>query len=188
MNENSQSAAPQTLPKPEDDGAAAHLAGMRLPSVILPATDGTNVDLSQLAGERTVIYCYPKTGVPGTALPEGWDDIPGAKGCTVETTGFRDHAAELGELGATVYGVSTQTTAYQREMVERLKVPFAILSDANLTFANALNVPIFEAEGETLLKRTTLIVRDGTIEHVIYPVFPADEAASMALEYLRAHR
>ena len=187
MNENLTGAAAQTLPKPEDDGAAAHLVGMRLPAITLAATDGTNVDLSQLSGSRAVIYCYPKTGVPGTALPEGWDDIPGAKGCTIETTGFRDHAAELADLGATVYGVSTQSTEYQREMAERLKIPFAVLSDADLELANALRLPTFDAEGETLLKRTTLFIRDGAIEGVIYPVFPAEEAASAAIAYLRAN-
>src|SRR5260221_1897207 len=147
---------PADLPVPEDDGAARHLAGMQLPEVALQATDGTQVDLARLAG-RTVVYIYPRTGRPGVALPDGWDAIPGARGCTPQSCSFRDHFAELNALGvAHLYGLSTQDTAYQREAVERLHLPFAILSDQRLELARAINLPTFTTAGVTLLKRMAL--------------------------------
>jgi peroxiredoxin len=179
---------PADLPAPEDDGAADHLAGLALASVQLPSTDGGAVDLAALKGQ-TVVYCYPKTGVPGEALPEGWDAIPGARGCTPETCGFRDHFAELKAAGAIrVFGLSTQSTPYQQEFHGRLQLPFPLLSDAKLEFARALRLPTFEAWGDTLIKRITLIVRDGRIEHVFYPIFPPDAHAAEVLGWLRAHR
>jgi peroxiredoxin len=174
---------PEGLPAPVDDGACDHLPGMRLPSVTLGSTAGEPVDLSELAG-TTVVYCYPLTGRPDLALPEGWDEIPGARGCTPQSCAFRDRHAELQALGARVFGLSTQDTGYQREAAGRLHLPFALLSDEKLEFAGALNLPTFEAEGKTLIKRLTLIVEDGTIETVFYPVFPPGKNAEEVLEWL----
>jgi peroxiredoxin len=176
---------PNDLARPEDDGAAAHLAGARVPPVELASTSGEKVDLSALPG-RTVVYAYPMTGVPGVPLPPGWDDIPGARGCTPESLGFKDHAAELLDVGACVFGLSTQDTAYQQEMAERLHLPFAVLSDAELRLARAMRLPTMQVEGRTLLKRLTLVLRDGAVEHVLYPVFPPDQAAAAVLARLRA--
>jgi peroxiredoxin len=175
---------PPGLSAPYDDGAAQHLFGMRLPSVLLPATNGKTVDLGHLPG-RAVLYAYPMTGRPGHPLPGGWDEIPGARGCTPQACGFRDHFAELKALGAAnVFGLSTQTTAYQKEAAERLHLPFPLLSDANGELTEMLDLPTFEAEGETLLKRLTLIAVDGTIEKVFYPVFPPDRNAADVVDYL----
>jgi peroxiredoxin len=178
---------PDNLPVPEDDGAADHLVGLILASVPLPSTGGGLVDLAKLKGQ-TVLYCYPKTGVPGQALPQGWDDIPGARGCTPEACAFRDHFAELKAAGADhVFGLSTQDTAYQKELHDRLHLPFPILSDAKLDFAGSLGLPTFEAWGDTLIKRITLIIRDAAIEHVFYPIFPPDGHAAEVLAWLKAH-
>jgi peroxiredoxin len=177
---------PDNLPVPVDDGACDHLSGMRVPSLKLLSTSGQQVDLSALPG-RTVVYIYPRTGVPGVALPPGWDDIPGARGCTPQSCAFRDHYQELKALGAEVYGLSSQDTAYQREAVERLHLPFAILSDEKLAFAHALNLPTFEIQDMTLIKRITLIIRQGTIEHVFYPVFPPDKNAEEVRHWLQHH-
>ena len=174
---------PYNLPVPSDDGACDHLPGMRVPSVSLPSTLGRLVDLSSLAG-RTVIYCYPRTGRPGEEMPPGWDDIPGARGCTPQSCAFRDQHAELEKLGARVFGLSTQTAEYQREVVERLRLPFELLSDAKLSFASALQLPTFEVEDMVLLKRVTLVLRDGIIEHVFYPVFPPDKSAEQVIAWL----
>lgn len=175
---------PDDLPVPQDDGGCSHLAGMALPRVALRSTAGRDVDLSQLAG-RTVVYCYPLTGRPGVALPTGWNDIPGARGCTPESCGFRDHYRELAERGATaVFGFSTQDTDYQREAAERLHLPFELLSDSDHKFVNALKLPTFEVDGMTLVKRLTLIIRDGAIEYVFYPVFPPDGHAGEVLGWL----
>ena len=156
-----------------------------MPQVSLRSTAGRWVDLSDLGASRTVIYCYPMTGVPGKPVPEGWDMIPGARGCTPQTCSFRDHHYELLELQASVFGLSTQTTEYQLEMASRLRVPFEILSDADFRFCDSLRLPTFEFAGIRLLKRLTLIVREGRIEHVFYPVFPPDESADQVLHWLR---
>jgi peroxiredoxin len=175
---------PAGIPVPHDDGAARHLQGLALPSLSLAATDGSRVDLSKLAG-RTVLYVYPRTGVPGQPLPEGWDAIPGARGCTPQSCSFRDHFAELKRLGvAHLYGLSTQDTAYQREAVERLKLPFAILSDAGLALTRAIDLPTFAVAGMTLLKRMALVVDDGVIGKVFYPVFPPDKSAAEVIAWL----
>lgn len=176
--------SPGDLPEPVDDGACDHLPGMRMPQVSLPSTKGRIVDLANLPAARTVIYCYPMTGVPGRPLPEGWDEIPGARGCTPQTCGFRDHHRELAVLGADVFGLSTQTTAYQQEMAERLDLPFEVLSDAHFALREALRLPTFEADGMRLIKRLTLVVRDGAIETVFYPVFPPGESAEQTLRWL----
>jgi peroxiredoxin len=179
---------PADLPAPQDDGAARHLAGAKLPDIALPATSGPPVNLLKLAG-RTVLYVYPRTGVPGVDAPPGWDDIPGARGCTPQSCGFRDHFADLKALGvAQVYGVSTQDTAYQREAAERLHLPFAILSDADLKFAQALGLPTFAASGMTLLKRMALVIDDGVIAKAFYPVFPPDKNAEEVIAWLRNGR
>jgi peroxiredoxin len=175
---------PADLPKPIDDGACDHLTGMRMPLVSLSSTAGHTVDLGRLAAPRTVIYCYPMTGVPGKPLPNGWDMIPGARGCTPQSCSFRDHHRELAELGAEVFGLSTQGTDYQREMVERLHLPFEVLSDAEFKLCGALRLPSFEVEGMRLIKRLTLIVRDRVIETVFYPVFPPDGSANQVIEWL----
>jgi peroxiredoxin len=174
---------PQSLPAPEDDGACDHLPGMSMPSVSLTSTVGDPVDLSTLPG-RTVVYCYPLTGRPDQDLPSGWDDIPGARGCTPQSCAFRDHHAELQELGARVFGLSTQDTVYQREAAERLHLPFLLLSDEKLEFAEALGLPTFEAEGMTLTKRLTLVLQEGEIEHVFYPVFPPGRNAEEVVRWL----
>lgn len=185
MNERSLSTLPAGLPVPADDGAAAHLTGMRLPHVSLAATTGDAVDLAAVAG-TVVVFAYPRTGRPGEpSLVDDWDAIPGARGCTPHTCAFRDLHAEFGALGARVFGLSTQDTAYQREMVERLHVPFPVLSDANLELARALNLPAMDVAGQTLLKRIAWIARDGTIERVFYPVFPPDANAAEVLAALR---
>jgi peroxiredoxin len=183
MSAHDPNVLPDDLPAPVDDGAADHLPGARLPDVALPATDGRRVRLGELA--HAVVYAYPRTGVPGEdPLVSDWDLIPGARGCTPESCGFRDHHAELAAAGAEVFGLSTQDTAYQREAAERLHLPFALLSDADLALTRALRLPTFEAAGETLLKRLSLVVREGLVEHVFYPVFPPDRHASEVLAWL----
>jgi peroxiredoxin len=179
---------PKDLPAPQDDGAAKHLAGMRLPPLALAATDGSKVDLSQLKG-RTVVYAYPRTGVPGKPLPDGWDMIPGARGCTPQSCDFRDHFAELRKVGVDhLFGLSTQDSDYQREAALRLHLPFAILSDADLALTKALRLPTFEVAGMTLLKRLTPVIDEGRITHVFYPVFPPDKSAQEVVGWLQAAR
>jgi len=179
------STLPEGLPVPTDDGAAGHLIGMKLPQLALAATTGGTVDLSRQPG-RTVVFAYPRTGKPGQAPPTpDWDMIPGARGCTPHTCGFRDLYAEFHALGCAVYGFSTQDTAYQREMAERLHVPFPVLSDANLELARALRLPTFTVAGEVLLKRLAWVADDGRITKVFYPVFPPDKNAEDVLSWLR---
>jgi peroxiredoxin len=178
---------PADIPVPQDDGAARHLAGVKLPDLALPATRAPSVNLAKLKG-RTVLYIYPRTGVPGVDAPPGWDDIPGARGCTPQSCGFRDHFAELKALGvAQVYGLSTQDTAYQREAAERLHLPFPLLSDADLDFARGLHLPLFMTSGMTLLKRMALVIDDGVIVKVFYPVFPPDKNAAEVVAWLRSN-
>ncbi|MGI4811132.1 MAG: peroxiredoxin [Janthinobacterium lividum] len=173
------------LPYPVDDGGARHLSGLRLPSLLLPATDGTAVDLAVLPG-RTVVYAYPRTGRPDAANPDGWDGIPGARGCTPQSCAFRDHADELRRLGVDhLFGLSTQDTAYQAEAGERLHLPFPLLSDADLLLTDALRLPTFEVAGITLLKRLTLVLDVGMVTHVFYPVFPPDQSAADVIAWLR---
>ena len=179
---------PADIPVPQDDGAASHLPGMKLPDIALKATSGPAVNLSTLEG-RTVLYIYTRTGVPGVDAPPGWDDIPGARGCTPQSCGFRDHFAELKALGiAHVFGLSTQATDYQREAAQRLHLPFPILSDSELKFGGALKLPTFSAADMTLLKRMALVVAGGTIIKVFYPVFPPDKNAEEVIAWLRISR
>ncbi len=179
---------PADLPAPQDDGAARHLEGMKLPSLRLPATAAGEVDLAALRG-RTVLYIYPRTGRPGQPLPDGWDAIPGARGCTPQSCSFRDHFAELKGLGVShLYGMSTQDTDYQREAAARLHLPFALLSDAGLRFTRALRLPTFEVAGMTLQKRMALVIDDGIVAKVFYPVFPPDQSAGAVAAWLRASR
>ena len=178
---------PKDLPVPIDDGACDHLLGLALPSMTLTSTSGRTVNLATLPG-WIVIYCYPMTGRPGVPLPEGWDQIPGARGCTPQSCSFRDHYQELIALNAQVFGLSAQTTEYQREAAERLHLPFELLSDSSLQFANALNLPTFEIEGMRLIKRVTLIARNGKIVKHFYPVFPSDKNAEDVVAWLQSNR
>jgi peroxiredoxin len=179
---------PPDIPAPKDDGRTRHLTGIKLPDVALLATNNSRVNLSKLKG-RTVLYIYPRTGVPGVDAPPGWDDIPGARGCTPQSCGFRDHFADLTALGvAHVFGLSTQDTVYQREAAERLHLPFSILSDEDLDFATSLHLPMFMAAGKTLLARMAMVIDDGTIVKVFYPVFPPDKNAEEVVVWLRANR
>jgi peroxiredoxin len=185
MSAHDPTVLPADLPVPVDDGAAARLAGMRLPDIALQATDGSTVSLAALPG-RTVVYAYPRTGEPGKAMlvPE-WDQIPGARGCTPQSCAFRDHYTELKRAGADqVFGLSTQSTAYQKEMAERLHLPFPVLSDERLALTRALRLPTFEAGGLTLIKRLALVVDAARIAHVFYPVFPPDRSAADVLAWL----
>ncbi|MFC9630403.1 redoxin family protein [Streptomyces mirabilis] len=177
---------PADLPVPEDDGAATHLPGTKVPHLELQGTGGTAVRLDVLGAGRTVVYIYPLTGRPGVDLPDGWDSIPGARGCTPEACGFRDHYQDLLAAGADgVFGLSSQETDYQREVVERLHLPFQMLSDPAHSLAQELSLPTFETSGLTLYKRLTLIIRDGVVEHVFYPIFPPNEHADQVLTWLR---
>jgi len=179
---------PSDIPAPQDDGGARHLTGAQLPDLALPATSGAAVNLAQLKG-RTVVYVYPRTGVPGVDAPPGWDDIPGARGCTPQSCGFRDHFAELKRLGvAQLYGLSTQDSGYQREAATRLHLPFPILSDEKLALTRAMNLPTFTTSGMTLLKRMALVIDDGKITKVFYPVFPPDKNAAEVVAWLQASR
>jgi len=176
------------IPPPKDDGGAAHLVGMTIPSVGLRATDDTVVDLSGLKG-RTVVFGYPRTGEPGKiALVDDWDMIPGARGCTPQTCAFRDLFADLRAAGAKhVFGLSTQSNDYQIEMASRLHLPFPVLSDAQLELTDALNLPTMDVAGLTMIRRLAMIVDDGRISHVFYPVFPPDRNAGDVLAWLKAN-
>jgi peroxiredoxin len=177
---------PAGLPAPVDDGAACHLVGMLWPDLALPATDGPPVNLLRQRG-RAIVYAYPRTGRPGEALPTGWDAIPGARGCTPQSCGFRDHFAELNDLGvAYLHGLSAQDGDDQREVAQRLHLPFGLLSDARLEVQRALNLPTFRVDGMTLLKRLTMVLDDGVITKVFYPVFPPDRSAAEVIAWLRA--
>jgi peroxiredoxin len=177
---------PEGLPVPQDDGACAHLAEFHLPSMHLASTAGGSVDLQALPG-RTVVYIYPRTGRPNQEPPDGWNAFPGARGCTPQSCSFRDHKSELEQLGAGIFGLSTQDTSYQKEAVERLHLPFELLSDEDFAFVRALRLPTFELGGERFVKRITLILRDGVVEKVFYPVFPPDENVLQVLEWLAAN-
>ena len=175
------------IPPPEDDHAMDHLRGARLPAVALPATVGTSVTLAAVPG-RVVAYGYPMTGQPGVALPDSWDSIPGARGCTPQSCAFRDHHTELVTAGAqAVYGLSTQDTAHQREAADRLRQAFPLLSDAALALATAARLPVMKVDERTLLKRFALVLDDGIISAIFYPVFPPGRNAGDVLAWLKAN-
>lgn len=176
------------LPQPEDDGAANHLTGTALPVITLSGTAGKSITLASLRG-RSVIYMYPMTGRPDTPLPNGWNMIPGARGCTPQSCAFCDHMKELKSLGVdNLFGVSTQDNAYQQEAATRLHLPYPLLSDENLELQKALNLPTMRVEGKTLLKRLTMIVDDGIIKHTMYPVFPPDKNVEDVIHWLTQKR
>lgn len=175
---------PENLPVPVDDGACRHLTGMQIPRISLRSTSGNVINLAEIKNPTTVLFCYPMTGKPGEPLPPGWDMIPGARGCTPETCSFRDHHEEMTKAGARVLGISTQSVEEQREMVERLHVPFEVLSDKDLALVHALDLPTFEIEGRVFIKRLTMIVRQTRIAHVFYPVFPPNAHADEVLAWL----
>jgi peroxiredoxin len=178
---------PPDLPAPVDDGAADHLPGAAMPSVSLPATDGGEVDLAVAASGTLVLYVYPRTGVPGQPLPAGWDAIPGARGCTPQSCAFRDAAAELAALGASVLGVSSQPLADQREFAAREHIPYPLLSDPGFELTRAVGLPTFDADGGRYYRRIALVARGGRIEKVFYPVFPPQHNAAEAIAWLRAN-
>ena len=181
------SALPPNLPIPVDDGACDHLPGMRLPSITLASTAGRSVDLAAVRG-TAIVYVYPHTGRPDVPPPREWDLIPGARGCTQETCAFRDHHAELRALGAQVYGVSTDTPEGQREAVERLHLPFELLSDTHQAWSTPLRLPTFEFRGQVFLKRLTLVLEDDRVDKVFYPVFPPDRNPAGVIAFLREER
>ena len=184
---------PDDLPVPIDDGATDHLPGMTVPPIELPATDGSRVRLDRpdpSGAPRTVVFAYPRTGRPGEDPPGGlvaWDAIPGARGCTPQACAYRDRHVALTAAGARVFGLSTQDSEYQREMAERLHLPFPVLSDAAFALTAALGLPTFETAGLRLHKRHTLVIRGGRIEHVLYPVFPSDQDADQVLAWLASN-
>jgi peroxiredoxin len=179
---------PPDLPVPVDDGAAAHLPGSTLPAIRLPTTAGDTVAVDEFGAGRSVVYVYPLTGRPGVDLPDDWDRIPGARGCTAEACDFRDHHEDLLGAGAVrVFGLSTQSIDYQRELVDRLRLPYPILSDERLLLADDPGLPTFRAQGMTLYRRLTMIVSDGAVEHVFYPVFPPNRHAAEVIDWLRRH-
>jgi peroxiredoxin len=175
---------PDGLPIPTDDGSCNHLKGMLLPALELRATSGRAVNLAALR-DRTVLYIYPRTGRPDQEPPSGWNEIPGARGCTPQSCSFRDHKAELESLGAKIFGLSSQDSEYQQEAVQRLHLPFELLSDCNFALTEALRLPTFTADGMRLIKRVTLVLQDGQVEKVFYPVFPPDRNAEEVIGWLR---
>ena len=170
-----------------EQATRSRLTGQMLPALSLPSTAGGPVDLAALPAGRSVIYAYPRTSEPGQPAPQGWDMIPCARGCTPQACTFRDHHAELAALGAGVFGLSTQPTAYQQEMAERLHLPFPVLSDAEFRLTDALDLPSFTADGMRLLKRLTLILRDKRIEAVLFPVTAPERSAEEVVAWLKAH-
>lgn len=174
------------LPAPVDDGAADHLPGATVPAISLPSTLGGAIDLGEVARERLVVYVYPRTGTPGEPAPAGWDDIPGARGCTPQSCAFRDARADLAAHGAALIGISAQTAAEQREFAARKRIPYPLLSDHELELADALRLPTFEAGGLRLYKRLTFVAEAGRIAKVFYPVFPPDRNAADVLAWLDA--
>lgn len=179
---------PSGLPVPTDDGATDHLVGTTLPPIELTATDGEKYNLQQLASRPTVFFFYPRTGQPHEPAPEGWDEIPGARGCTLQSFAYRDKYTEFDDLGVQIFGVSVQTTTYQKEFSERNAIPFLLLSDCEYQWVNAANLPTFDFNGLRLTKRFTLFASDGVIQKVFYPVFPSDKDAETVLAWLKESR
>ncbi|KAK2740151.1 peroxiredoxin DOT5 [Colletotrichum kahawae] len=177
---------PKTIPQPVDDGLTSHLLGSSIPGDLsLVSTQGTAVKLADLPG-LTIVFIYPRTGAPGEAVPQEWNNTPGARGCTAEASSYRDNYSTLRGLGVTaVFGLSVQDTEYQKEVKERLELPYDLLSDENLDFVNAMKMPVFEWDGKPLAKRCTLALREGKVEHVWYPVFPPDENSKEVAAWLK---
>ena len=181
-------ALPDNIPVPTDDGAADHLPGAAVPPTVLLSTKGRRVSLAEASRRsRVVVYCYPRTGKPDQDPPPGWDDVPGARGCTPQSCGFRDRHDEYMALGAEVFGLSVQGTDYQREMAQRIHLPFEVLSDVDYELTRTMRLPTFVIHGHTLLKRTTLVLHQGSVEKMFYPVFPPDRNAAEVLAWLRAN-
>jgi peroxiredoxin len=178
---------PTDLPAPVDDGACDRLLGAQLPDLVLDSSRGP-VHLAELGAELLVLYVYPRTGLPGRPTPDGWDAIPGARGCTPQSCAFRDHAGELERLGARVAGLSAQTLEEQVEFAEREHMPFPVVADPELRLRHALGLPTFEFEGATLYRRVTLVVEDGVVAKVFYPVFPPDRNAADVVAWLEEGR
>lgn len=184
MNTRNLLVLPDDLPVPEDDGACAHLEGMNMPIIALAGTSDAKINLG-LEGGISVVYFYPMIGRPGSPPMVGWNEIPGARGCTPQSCSFRDHHSDLLNLGAKVYGVSSQSSADQKEAVQRLHLPFDLLSDSNFELATALSLPTFEYGSLRLIKRLTLIIKNGSIRKVFYPVFPPNENAANVIAWLQ---
>jgi peroxiredoxin len=174
---------PEGLPVPKDDGAADHLPGASVPALTLPSTRGP-IDLAREAEDLLVVYVYPRTGIPGRPSPDGWDSIPGARGCTPQSCAFRDRIDDFARHGASLLGLSAQTATEQAEFAEREGIPYPIVSDDSLQLADELGLPTFEVDGMTLYKRLTFVARGGTIRRVFYPVFPPDRNAADVLAWL----
>ncbi|KAH8728326.1 thioredoxin-like protein [Phaeosphaeriaceae sp. PMI808] len=184
----SHTSVPSDLPAPQDDGACAHLLGSNMPSLTLPDTSGHMVDVASLPG-LTILFCYPRTGAPGEKIPDEWNSIPGARGCTPQACGFRDEISELQKCGVqNVFGMSGQNTSYQAEAKQRLHLPYELLSDEQMTLVNALNLPTFKWRNETLIKRLALAIEDAKIIHVWYPVFPPDSNAKEVITWLASKK
>jgi peroxiredoxin len=176
---------PSDLPVPKDDGTCAHLRGKQLPALSLPSTSHRMVNLAEISKTLTVFFFYPRTGRPEAPVPAGWDQIPGARGCTPQSCGFRDHYAEFQQLGVQVFGVSSQTTEYQKEFITRNQIPYEILSDENFSLTEALKLPTFDYNSMRLIKRLALFVKDSVIQKVFYPVFPPDKNAEEVLTWMQ---
>lgn len=177
---------PEELPVPIDDGAANHLTGLKIPSIALMGTSGELVKLNNLGAGRTILYVYPRTGTPGVEVPDSWNSIPGARGCTQESCGFRDLYSELKKAGvAEIFGMSNQDSDYQFEVVQRLHLPFQMLSDLNGELGGALKLPSFDFENTKLYARLTMVIHDSVIEKVFYPVFPPDSHSQDVLNWLK---
>jgi peroxiredoxin len=174
---------PEGLPVPVDDGACDHLLGLAVPALTLDSSRGP-VDLRELGAELAVLYVYPRTGLPGRPTPDGWDAVPGARGCTPQSCAFRDHATELAGLGAQVAGLSVQTLAEQEEFAQREHMPFPVIADPDRRLGAALRLPTFEFDGMELYKRVTLVLADGRVIRVFYPVFPPDRNAGDVVAWL----
>ena len=173
---------------PMDDGACDHLLGLTIPSISMSSTRGGAVNLAKMSADRTIVYCYPRTGEPGRPSPDGWDAIPGARGCTPQSCSMRDNYHAIKSQDAEVFGLSSQISAYQGEAATRLHLPFALLSDDSLRLTHALRLPIFRANGWTLIRRLTMVIRLGRIEKVFYPVFPPDKHGDQVLAWLKDKR
>ncbi len=173
---------------PPNDGACDHLMGLPIPDLRFSSIDGDEVSMARLSPGPAVIYIYPMTGSSGADMPDGWELVSGASGCTPQSCSYRDDHAAFRDLGASVFGLSGQSTEAQREFADREHIPFPLLSDPELKFGAALGLPTFEVAGEVFYKRVTLIIETGQVAYVRYPVFPPSGDALVTLEWLRSRR